>query len=110
MIHLMIPDQAMPEFSVLFQYFVVFRFVTKLMDHSHARNDASCCRNTAGTRSVHQSLDEMDFDRGVWSAALYGDLEKVQKLLHRDPHCVTKEDTSGYTALVSTCELHIISL
>lgn len=68
------------------------------MNHSHA-DDRACCAG-ASTSSVHQSLDELDFDRGIWSAALYGDLEKIEKLLQKDPQCVNGKDKSGYTALV----------
>lgn len=45
-----------------------------------------------------QSLDEMDFERGIWYAAQYGDLERVKSLLSKsaDPN---QRDSAGYTAL-----------
>ncbi|XP_026466046.1 ankyrin repeat domain-containing protein 39-like [Ctenocephalides felis] len=44
-----------------------------------------------------QSLDEMDFERGIWNAALYNDLDRVKVLLrHTSPNII---DKSGYTAL-----------
>ena len=59
----------------------------------------SCCEH-AHSSSVNQTLDEMDFERGVWSAALNGELDKVCKYLNTggDPNA---RDSSGYTALVS---------
>ncbi|TSO88114.1 Ankyrin repeat domain-containing protein 39 [Bagarius yarrelli] len=70
------------------------------------------CNAHRSTQSVHQSLHEMDFERGVWSAALDGDLERVRSFLKRgmDPNI---KDQTGYTALhyasraahQSVCEL-----
>ena len=42
---------------------------------------------------------ELDFERGIWSAALDGELARVTKLLASgtDP---SSTDSSGYTALV----------
>uniref|UniRef100_A0A8B9HXL4 Uncharacterized protein n=1 Tax=Astyanax mexicanus TaxID=7994 RepID=A0A8B9HXL4_ASTMX len=58
------------------------------------------CSDHRPTPSVHQTLDEMDFERGIWSAALDGDLERVRSFLAKtsDPNI---RDQSGYTALVS---------
>lgn len=60
----------------------------------------SCCGHKAAVHSVQQSLDEMDFERGIWSAALYGEMDRVRSCLriNGDPNAV---DSSGYTALVS---------
>ncbi|XP_049342091.1 ankyrin repeat domain-containing protein 39 [Astyanax mexicanus] len=70
------------------------------------------CSDHRPTPSVHQTLDEMDFERGIWSAALDGDLERVRSFLAKtsDPNI---RDQSGYTALhyasraghQSVCEL-----
>ncbi|XP_054708821.1 ankyrin repeat domain-containing protein 39-like [Uloborus diversus] len=45
-----------------------------------------------------QSLNEMQFERGIWGAAMDGDVEKVQEMLRKsiDP---SMRDSSGYTAL-----------
>ena len=42
----------------------------------------------------------MEFERGIWLAAMDGDTEKVKRFLMKgtDPSCT---DSSGYTALVS---------
>lgn len=99
------------------------------MDHNH---DADCkCIPTAAV----QSLDEMDFERGIWSAgkrlyyaiwlvygevhvyfpffisALYNDLEKLDKFIRSGE--TNNVDSNGYTALhyasrnghLTACEL-----
>lgn len=53
---------------------------------------------TSSHSSAVQSLDEMDFERGIWCAAQYGDLERVEKLIKDGCH-VDKLDSAGYTAL-----------
>ncbi|XP_057212118.1 ankyrin repeat domain-containing protein 39 [Triplophysa rosa] len=56
------------------------------------------CSAHRSAPSVHQTLDEMEFERGIWSAALDGDLEKVRSFLRKgiDPNL---RDQSHYTAL-----------
>lgn len=46
-----------------------------------------------------QNLDEMDFTRGIWFAAINGEAKEVQKYLDKktSPDAL---DSSGYTALV----------
>uniref|UniRef100_A0A8C8RH78 Ankyrin repeat domain 39 n=1 Tax=Pelusios castaneus TaxID=367368 RepID=A0A8C8RH78_9SAUR len=58
---------------------------------------SSCCCPGAAP-GAHQSLAEMDFERGIWSAALDGDLGRVRKLVEKrvDP---SQPDQAGYTAL-----------
>lgn len=46
-----------------------------------------------------QSLDELDFERGIWSAALNGDLNRVKQLLNRAGTNVDQKDNYDYTAL-----------
>ncbi|KAI5255517.1 Ankyrin Repeat Domain-Containing Protein 39 [Manis pentadactyla] len=48
---------------------------------------------------MQQTLDEMDFERGVWSASLNGDLGQVKYLIQRtaDP---SQPNSAGYTALL----------
>ncbi|KAK7090121.1 hypothetical protein V1264_009963 [Littorina saxatilis] len=62
--------------------------------HQH---DHDCGCHTASS-SVHQTLDEMEFDRGLWSAALSGQEEDVKKRLDKGDD-VNAKDKSGYTAL-----------
>lgn len=61
------------------------------MSHEH---DTHCkCKSTVAA----QSLDEMDFERGIWSAALYNDLEKLEKFIASGQ--TNNVDATGYTAL-----------
>jgi len=56
-----------------------------------------CSGHGAPLYSVHQSLDELEFERGVWGSAMDGNIEKLTKLLKDvDPSI---PDSSGYTAL-----------
>ncbi|XP_028313569.1 ankyrin repeat domain-containing protein 39 [Gouania willdenowi] len=58
----------------------------------------TCCSHPASSPSVHQTLDEMDFERGIWSAAMDGSLERLRVLILKgtDPNL---RDSAGYTAL-----------
>ena len=53
-----------------------------------------------GVGGVFQTIKEMDFDRGPWTAAANGDLEAITKYLDKggEPNVC---DSSGYTPLVS---------
>ncbi|XP_042694250.1 ankyrin repeat domain-containing protein 39 [Centrocercus urophasianus] len=57
-----------------------------------------CCPPRVAVPSVHQSLSEMDFERGIWAAARDGDEARVLQLLERrgEP---SQPDLAGYTAL-----------
>ncbi|XP_063214766.1 ankyrin repeat domain-containing protein 39 [Chroicocephalus ridibundus] len=57
-----------------------------------------CCPSRVAVPSVHQSLPEMDFERGIWSAARDGDERRVLELLERRGG-PSQPDTAGYTAL-----------
>ncbi|KAJ8920889.1 hypothetical protein NQ315_015682 [Exocentrus adspersus] len=46
-----------------------------------------------------QSLDEMEFERGIWYAAQCGDLGRVKNLLSRPRSNPDVRDSAGYTAL-----------
>ncbi|XP_069034141.1 ankyrin repeat domain-containing protein 39 [Embiotoca jacksoni] len=62
------------------------------------RPQCSCSSHPVSSPSVHQTLNEMDFERGIWSAAMDGDLERVKSLVQKgtDPNM---RDLAGYTAL-----------
>ncbi|XP_021564366.1 ankyrin repeat domain-containing protein 39 isoform X2 [Carlito syrichta] len=57
-----------------------------------------CCSCPGAVPGVQQTLEEMDFERGIWSAALNGDLSRVKYLILKatDP---SQPDSAGYTAL-----------
>ncbi|XP_013876824.1 ankyrin repeat domain-containing protein 39 [Austrofundulus limnaeus] len=62
------------------------------------KHHCSCCSHPVSSPSVHQTLNEMDFERGIWSAAMDGDLERLKLLVQKgsDPN---QRDSAGYTAL-----------
>lgn len=61
-------------------------------------HDASCSC-TVNSAPYSQTLHEMDFERGIWTAAVNGETERVQSYIDKNisPDIL---DTSGYTALV----------
>lgn len=73
--------------------------------HAH-----DCSAHSSGAPSVHQTLDEMEFERGIWSAAVSGDLEEVQRHLGKGENA-NRMDSSGYTPLVwatRICYMHTL--
>ncbi|XP_049712625.1 ankyrin repeat domain-containing protein 39 [Loxodonta africana] len=60
--------------------------------------DGPCCSHHSAVPTVQQTLEEMDFERGIWSAALNGDLGQVKSFIQKavDP---SQPDAAGYTAL-----------
>ena len=60
------------------------------------------CHHKPTNPSVHQTLDELDFDRGMWGSAVAGDVDDVRKKLKSSAYHVNDTDKSGYTPLVST--------
>lgn len=57
-----------------------------------------CCPITGITSSVHQTIDEIEFEKGLWYAAQTGDSERVAVLLRKGA-AVNGEDAAGYVAL-----------
>lgn len=57
-----------------------------------------CSHHSSGVGGVYQSLDELDFSRGPWNAAINGDLPAIQKYFDKggEPNVT---DSSGYTCL-----------
>lgn len=64
-----------------------------MSEHKHSHT----CTISTGS-SVFQTLDELEFERGIWYAAQNGDLQRVKKLLNQGTS-VDKRDNAGYTAL-----------
>ncbi|XP_032673983.1 ankyrin repeat domain-containing protein 39 [Odontomachus brunneus] len=67
------------------------------MAHSHGDHAHDAC-TTDSNLGVRQTLAEMEFERGIWYAALTDDLERVEMLL-RNGASVNAVDSSGYTPL-----------
>ncbi|XP_043940320.1 ankyrin repeat domain-containing protein 39 isoform X2 [Protopterus annectens] len=68
------------------------------MASDHHEGCACFSHESLVPHSVQQTVDEMTFERGIWSAAVDGDLDHVKKFLQKgtDP---SVPDRSGYTAL-----------
>jgi len=64
------------------------------MSHTHQKG----CDCSSHPNSTAQTLSELEFERGLWGAAMENDTNKLTKLLNsgHDPNI---KDTSGYTAL-----------
>lgn len=65
---------------------------------SSDRQHCTCCSHPASSPSVYQTLNEMAFERGIWSAAMDGELVRVKSFVQKgiDPNL---RDSAGYTAL-----------
>ncbi|XP_017785364.1 PREDICTED: ankyrin repeat domain-containing protein 39 [Nicrophorus vespilloides] len=59
-------------------------------------HDCQCHHAVSG---VQQTLDELEFERGIWAAAHCGDLDRVEQLVKFKGECVDRPDKAGYTAL-----------
>ena len=61
------------------------------------QHTGGCCHSSSSS-STKQSLDEVEFERGIWAAARDGEEVRVMELLRKgwDPSSM---DSSGYTAL-----------
>ncbi|KOC67609.1 Ankyrin repeat domain-containing protein 39 [Habropoda laboriosa] len=68
------------------------------MQHNHNHNDHTTCCNTSNDVSVRQSLAEMEFERGIWYAAQYNDMDRVKTLLKKGISA-NIEDSAGYRAI-----------
>jgi hypothetical protein len=74
------------------------------MNTSISGHDSCCSHTTSDQQTLTQTIKEMDFSRGLWGAAVNGDMERVMKLLS-DGTNPNIPDTSGYSPLVyrETC-------
>ncbi|KAG9488838.1 hypothetical protein GDO78_005045 [Eleutherodactylus coqui] len=61
---------------------------------SHRPGDGCCM----GGPAVRETVQEMDFQRGIWSAAMDGDLKRVQGFIEKGTDA-NLPDNFGYTAL-----------
>lgn len=68
-----------------------------MCDESHRTCN---CVGKSSYQSVQQTLDELDFSRGIWTAALDGSLEEATTFIERKGVHPDSVDSSGYTALV----------
>ena len=75
----------------------MFLTMEDLCNHVNRAGECGCSSKSS---TYAQSLSEMDFERGIWQAALNGDVSRVRKFLDKgtDP---SSRDGLGYTALVN---------
>lgn len=59
----------------------------------HRQQQCNCSKTTTAS----QSLDELEFERGIWTAAIDNDESKLRALI--DKGQLHAKDNSGYTAL-----------
>lgn len=63
---------------------------------AEGHRNCNCILNpTVG--SVHQTLSEMDFERGIWNAVIYNEVKRVAKFIENGR--TMDKDNTGYTAL-----------
>lgn len=65
--------------------------------HDQPHGDHHQCNCSSASTPATQSLDELEFERGIWTAAIDNDSAKVRTLIGRGHLC--DRDNSGYTAL-----------
>ena len=67
-----------------------------MADHVH---NSSCTSCGVSHSVLAQTISELEFERGLWQAAIDGSVERVRELLLRgDPPDI--RDTATYTPLV----------
>lgn len=65
---------------------------------THSEHSGGCCSGHGAGHSTQETLDELDFTRGIWAAARDGEEDRVRELLTKGTHPSLK-DAAGYTAL-----------
>lgn len=65
--------------------------------HDQPHGDHHQCSCSSAPTPATQSLDELEFERGIWTAAIDNDASKVRTLIARGH--LADRDNSGYTAL-----------
>lgn len=60
--------------------------------------DSHECSHSGQVHSVYQTLGELDFERGIWGAALDGNIGRIENILNKGSN-PSVCDSSGYTAL-----------
>jgi len=61
---------------------------------------ANCgCAASTASQSTTQTIGELEWERGIWNAALNGETGRVRAMLERDRRLRDARDGSGYTAL-----------
>ena len=60
----------------------------------------ACCSHTGSSYGCDQSIDEIEFEKSIFNACVYGDIDKVKKFVAKKGKDILLErDKSGYTCL-----------
>lgn len=82
----------------VYYHVVYIPYLCKMDGHVHG--DGVSCGCSAVSHSVlTQTMSEMEFERGLWQAAMDGSVERVRQLLQSGIH-PDVTDSSSYTSLV----------
>ncbi|CAF1056085.1 unnamed protein product [Rotaria sp. Silwood1] len=66
----------------------------------HSSHNCSCHLSSNINKGVYETLDELDFRRGLWSSAQQNDINELrERLKSSNSNTVNKCDASGYTPL-----------
>lgn len=74
-------------------------FGNEMCDRSHQVCDCLC---KPSYPSVQQTLEELEFSRGIWTSAVNGCHDEVVSFLEQKGVHPDSFDSSGYTALVKS--------
>ncbi|KAL1269354.1 hypothetical protein QQF64_031643 [Cirrhinus molitorella] len=85
---------------------------SQLICRMDSHGNQCTCSAHRSTPSVYQTLEEMEFERGIWSAAMDGDVDRVRAFINKGIDSNIR-DQANYTALhyasragqLSVCEL-----
>lgn len=91
-------DPAVENFSSLSPVIISIFGNTVADSQGSKMSQTHDCHHSITVSSSHQTLDEMDFERGIWSAALEGNITRIHQLLASGTN-VDNLDKAGYTAL-----------
>ncbi|CAH8589666.1 unnamed protein product [Dicrocoelium dendriticum] len=61
--------------------------------------DYLCTQKLCANIPTHATMEEMEFERGIWAAAVAGDMVKLKRILEKDSSSLNARDNYGYTAL-----------
>lgn len=61
------------------------------------RHKADCCKCHKQVQPAQQTLSDMEFDRGIWNAAIYNEVERVRDFIAKGK--TMDRDNCDYTAL-----------
>lgn len=61
-----------------------------------SHRDGCPCQNSTAS----QTLDEMEFERGIWACCLYGDLNGLKSRMNSGKYTIDQRDSAGKLLLI----------